>query len=183
MSSDIMFNVALKFDFQPRYDQEYLTIEEQISIKLEMILIDKLLIGFKATEETIVDFEAELKFIADQLEEPKNAENVVYVCNEEGIRFAEAEKILLNNELMLQNYTAQNAADCSRAWMTITNFAEFVEPEGRSNTIMHYTSMCEDFKLSNWKNRKRENINKYYLTATKVKIKEKEDCRVQGLEP
>ena len=47
MSSDIMFNAALKFDFQPRYDQEYLKIEEQISIKLEMILIDKLLIEFK----------------------------------------------------------------------------------------------------------------------------------------
>ena len=48
---------------------------------------------------------------------------------------------------------------------------------------MHYTSMCEDFKLSNWKSRKRENINKYYLTTTKVKMKEKEDCRVEGLEP
>ena len=62
--------------------------------------------------------------------------------------------------------------------MTITNFVEFVEPEGRSktaeaqsNTRMHYTSMFEDFKLSNWKSRKRENINKYYLTATKVKMK------------
>ena len=69
--------------------------------------------------------------------------------------------------------------------MTITNFAEFVEPKGRSrttetqsNTRMHYTSMCEDFKLSNWKSRKRENINKYYLIATKVKMKEKKDCRV-----
>ena len=76
--------------------------------------------------------------------------------------------------------------------MTITNFAEFVEPKGRSrttetqsNTIMHYTSMCEDFKLANWKSTKRKNINKYYqyyLTATKVKMKEKEDCRGQGLE-
>ena len=62
--------------------------------------------------------------------------------------------------------------------MTITNFAEFVEPERRSrtaeaqsNTRMPYTSMSEDFKLSNWKSRKRENINKYYLTATKVKMK------------
>ena len=146
-----MFNVTLKFDFHPRYDQEYLT-----------------------REETIVDFEAELKFIADWLEEPKNAQNVDYVkC----IKFADGE------EIMLQNYTAQNTANCRRAWMTITNFAEFVEPEGRSNTRMHYTSMCEDFKLSNWKNRKWENINKYYLTTTKVKKKEKEDCRVQGLEP
>ena len=75
--------------------------------------------------------------------------------------------------------------------MTITNFAELVKPEGRSRTAaeaqsnirMHYTSMCEDFKLSNWKSRKWENINKYYLTATKVKMKEKEDCRVEGLEP
>ena len=45
---------------------------------------------------------------------------------------------------------------------------------------MHYTSMCEDFKLSNLKSRKLENINKYDLIATKVKLKEKEDCRVQG---
>ena len=97
MSSDIMFNVVLKFDFQPRYDQEYLTIEEQISIKLEMFLIDKLLVGFRAIEETIVDFEAELKFIADWLEEPKNAQNVDYV---ECIRFADGE------EIMLQNYTS-----------------------------------------------------------------------------
>ena len=145
MSFDIMFNAALKFDFQPRYDQEYLTIEEQISIKLEMILIDKLLIEFKATEETIVDFEAELKFIANWLEEPKNAQNVDYV---ECIKFADGE------EIMLQNYTAQNTADCRLPWMTVTNFAEFVEPKGRSrttetqsNTIMHYTSMCEDFSF------------------------------------
>ena len=145
-----------------------------------MILIDKLLIGFKATEETIVDFEAELKFIADWLEEPKNAQNVDYV---ECIKFAYGE------EIMLQNYTAQNTADCRLAWMTITNFAELVKPEGRSrtaeaqsNTRMLYTLMCEDFKLSNWKSMKRENINKYYLTATKVKMKEKEDCRLQGLE-
>ena len=69
-------------------------------------------------------------------------------------------------------------------------FAEFVELEGRSrtaeaqsNTRMLYTLMCEDFKLSNWKSRKWKNINKYYLTATKVKMKEKEDCRGQGLEP
>ena len=31
--------------------------------------------------------------------------------------------------------------------------------------------MCEDFKWSNWKSRKGENINKYYLTTTKVKMK------------
>ena len=79
MSSDIIFNAALKFDFQPRYDQEYLTIEEQISIKLEMFLIDKLLVGFRATEETIVDFEAYLKLIADSIEELKNGQNVYYV--------------------------------------------------------------------------------------------------------
>ena len=79
MSSDIMFNVVLKFDFHPKYDQEYLTIEEQISIKLEMFLIDNLLVGFRATEETIVYFEAKLKFIADCLGEPKNAQNVDYV--------------------------------------------------------------------------------------------------------
>ena len=83
------------------------------------------------------------------------------VCNEECIKFADAEKILLNYELMLQNCTAKNIADCRRAWMTITNFAESVEPEGRSktteaqsNTRMHYTSMFEDFKVSNWKSRK-----------------------------
>ena len=80
MSSDIMFNVVLKFDFQPRYDQEYLTIEEQISIKLEMILINKLLVGFKAAEERIVDFDAELKFIEDWLEKPKNVDYVCDVC-------------------------------------------------------------------------------------------------------
>ena len=51
MSSDIMFNVVLKFYFHPRYDQEYLTIEEQISIKLEMFLIDKLLVGFRAMKK------------------------------------------------------------------------------------------------------------------------------------
>ena len=140
MSSDIMFNVALKFDFHPIYDQEYLIIEEQISIKLEMFLIDKLLVGFRKTEKTMVDFEAELKFIADWLEEPKNTQNVDYV---ECIRFANGEEIML-----------QNTTDCKRAWMTITNFAEFVEPEGRSrttqsNTRMHYTSMCEEFNLSN----------------------------------
>ena len=74
--------------------------------------------------------------------------------------------------------------------MTITNFAEFVELKGRSKTIqtqsntrIQYTSMSEDFNLSNWKRKKRENINKYYLTATKVKMKEEEDCRIQGLEP
>ena len=65
-----------------------------------MFLIDKLLVGFRAIEETIVDFEAELKFIADWLEEPKNAQNVDYVCDEECIRFADAEKILLNYELI-----------------------------------------------------------------------------------
>ena len=94
MSSDKMFNAVLKFDFQPRYDQEYLTIEEQISIKLEMFLIDKLLVVFRTTEETIVHFEAELKFIADSLEEPKNAQNVDYV---ECIRFAYGEEIMLHN--------------------------------------------------------------------------------------
>lgn len=179
------FDAAL----EPLYDQECLSKEEHILIMLETILINNFLAGVKATEETIVDFEAELKFIADWLEEPKNAENVVYVCNEEGIRFAEVEKILLNHELMLQNYTAQNTADCRRAWMSITNVAEFVELEGRSRTAeaqsnnrMHYASMCEDFKLSNWKSRKRGNINKYYLIATKVKMKKMEDCRVQRLE-
>lgn len=160
------FDAAL----EPLYDQEVLSREEQILIMLETILIDNFLAGVKATGETIVDFEAELKFIADWFEEPKNAQNVDYV---ECIKFADGE------EIMLQNYTAQNTTDCRLAWMTITNFAEFVEPEGRSrtaveaqaNTRMHYTSMSEDFKLSNWKSRKRENINKYYLTATKVKMK------------
>ena len=66
-----------------------------------MFFIDKLLVGFKAVEETIVDFETELNFIADWLEEPKNAQNVDYVFNEECIRFAEAEKIWLNYELVL----------------------------------------------------------------------------------
>ena len=56
---------ALKLDFQPKYDEEYLSIEEQSSIKLEMFLIDNLLVGFRAVEEIIVDFEAELMFIAD----------------------------------------------------------------------------------------------------------------------
>lgn len=33
----------MQFESEPRYDEEYLTIiEEQISIKLEMILINKL---------------------------------------------------------------------------------------------------------------------------------------------
>ena len=126
MSSDKMFNAVLKFDFQPIYDEEYLTIEEQISIKLEMFLIDKLLVGFRTTEETIVDFEAELKFIANWLEEPKNAQNVDYV---ECIKFVDGE------EIMLQNYTAQNTADCRLPWMTVTNFAEFVELEGRSMKV------------------------------------------------
>ena len=101
-----MFNAALKFDFQPRYDQEYLTIEEHILIMLETILIDNLLAGVKAIEETIVDFEAELKFIAVWLGEPKNDKNVDYV---ECIRFADGE------EIMLQNYTPQNTADCKLA--------------------------------------------------------------------
>lgn len=91
----------VKLDSEPRYDEEYLTIEEQISIKLEMILIDKLLVGFRAAEETIVNFDAELKFIADRLEKPKNGENIDYVCDEECIRFADTEKTLLNDELML----------------------------------------------------------------------------------
>ena len=106
-----------------------------------MFLIDKLLVGFRATEETIVDFEAQLKFITDWLEEPKNTQNVDYL---ECIRFAYGEEIML-----------QNTAYCKRAWMIITNFAEFVEPKGisrttetQSNTRMRYTSMCEDFKLS-----------------------------------
>ena len=68
---------------------------------MEFFLIDKLLARFRATEETMVGFEAELKFIADWLEEPKNAQNVDYVFNEECIRFAEAEKIWLNYELVL----------------------------------------------------------------------------------
>ena len=51
MSSDKIFIDVLKFDFQPRYDQEYLTIEEQISIKLEIFLIDKLLVGFRAMKK------------------------------------------------------------------------------------------------------------------------------------
>ena len=127
MSSDIIFNAALKFDFQPRYDQEYLTIEEQISIKLEMILIDKLLVGFRVVEETIVDFEAELKFIADWLEKPRNAENVDYVCDEECIRFADDEEILL------QNSTAQNIVDCNRSRRTIISekFAKHKEDSGQ----------------------------------------------------
>lgn len=162
------FDAAL----EPLYDQECLSREEQILIMFETILIDNFLAGVKATEETIVDFEAELKFIADWLEKPKNGENIDYVCDKECIRFADAE------EIMSHNFIAHNTADCRRAWMSITNFAEFVEPEGR----MHYTSMCEDFKLSNWKSRKRENINKYYITATKVKMKKMEDCRVQKLE-
>ena len=57
-----------------------------------MFLIDKLLVGFWATEETIVDFEAELKFIADWLEDPKNTQNVDYL---ECIRFADGEEIML----------------------------------------------------------------------------------------
>ena len=92
MSSDMMFKVTVKFDSQPLYDEEYLTIEEQISIKLEMILINKLLVGFKAAEERIVDFDAELKFIEDWLEKPKNVD---YVCDAECIRFVDAEEILL----------------------------------------------------------------------------------------
>ena len=86
MSSDIMFNAALKFDFQPRYDQEYLTIEEQISIKLEMILIDKLLIGFKATKETIVDFDVELKFITDWIQRMLKMLNMFAMKNALGLQ-------------------------------------------------------------------------------------------------
>ena len=122
---------ALKFDFQPKYDEEYLTIEERILINLEIIVINNLLAGVRTAEAKINDYDAELKFIADQLEKPKNAENVDYVCDEEYIRFADAENILLDYELMLHNYTAKNTVDCRRAWMTITNFAEFAEPEGR----------------------------------------------------
>ena len=48
---------------------------------------------------------------------------------------------------------------------------------------MHYTSMCEDFKLSNWKSRKPKNINKYYLVATKVKMKEKRTVEFKAWNP
>lgn len=161
MTSHIMYDATIQFELEPRYDEEYLTIREQISIKLEMILIDKLLVGFRVAEETIVDFYVELKFITDWLEKPKNAENVDYVCDEKCIRFADAEEILL------QNSTAQNIAGCNRAWMTIIKFAEVVKDKGRSRTAeaqpnskihiqMKYTSMCEDFKFSSRKNRKRK---------------------------
>ena len=90
-------NMSFDAALEPLYDQEVLSREEQILIMLETILIDNFLAGVKATGETIVDFEAELKFIADWLEEPKNAQNVDYV---ECIRFADGE------EIMLQNYIA-----------------------------------------------------------------------------
>lgn len=135
-----MYDATMQFESEPRYDEEYLTIiEEQISIKLEMILINKLQVGFRAAEETIVDFDAELKFIADWLEKPKNVENV---CDEECIRLADAKEILL------QNSTAQNIADCNRAWRTIISekFAKFAETQGRKRTIEtkpNYTSCCQ----------------------------------------
>ena len=164
MSSYMMFKVTVKLDSQPLYDEEYLTIEEQISIKLEMILINKLLVGFKAAKERIVDFDAELKFIEDWLEKPKNVD---YVCDAECIRFADAEEILL------QISTTLHIADCNRAWRTIISekFTKFAEAQGRfrtadaqSNSIMN----IEDFKFSS---KKRKKKNKYCLTARKVKMK------------
>ena len=47
-----------------------------------------------------------MKFIADWLEEPKNAKNVDYACDEECIRFADGENILDESGwqlLILQN--------------------------------------------------------------------------------
>ena len=166
---------ALKFDFQPKYDEEYITIEERILINLEIIVINNLLVGVRTAKAKINDYDAELKFIADWLEKPKNAENVDYVCDEECIKFADDEEILL------QNSTAQNIVDCNRSRRTIIS-EKFAKAQGRfrtkkaqPNCIIHiqmkYTSMCEDFKLSSWKRRKRKNINKYYLTTIKVKMK------------
>ena len=49
---------ALKFDFQPKYDEEYLTIEERILINLEIIVINNLLAGVRTAEAKITDFDA-----------------------------------------------------------------------------------------------------------------------------
>ena len=85
-------NMSFDAALEPLYDQEVLSREEQILIMLETILIDNFLARVKTTEETIVDFEVDLKFIADWIEELKNAQNVYYVkCIKDG------EQIMLLN--------------------------------------------------------------------------------------
>ena len=153
-------------DPNPLYDEECISEEDKILIQLEVMMINNFLARIVAVEATQIDFNAKLNYIASWLEKPKDCENNDCVFERECIMFVDAVErdtlTLLTYKPMLQNSFARDIVDCRRAWMTITNFAEFVELEGKSrtteaqsNTRMHYTSMFEDFKLSNWKSMKR----------------------------
>ena len=91
---------------------------------MEIIVINNLLAGVRTAEAEINDYDAELKFIADWLEKPKNVVNVDYV---ECIKFADDEEILL------QNSTAHNIVDCNRSQRTIISekFAKHKEDSGQ----------------------------------------------------
>ena len=63
MSFNMMykFNVVIKCELEPRHDEdEECLSKEHVLIKLEMIVIDNLLVGVGAAETKMVDLDAEI---------------------------------------------------------------------------------------------------------------------------
>ena len=58
----------MNMDSKPLYDDECISEEDKILIQLEVMMIDNLLARVVAYEEKIIDFNAELKYIASWLE-------------------------------------------------------------------------------------------------------------------
>ena len=164
--SSSVVDAALKLDSKPKYDEEYLTIAEQILINLEIIAINNLLAGVRTAEAKITDFDAELRFIEEWISKPKIVED----CIETAKDGKKDRKQNYDEEIL----TSVEIFKCIQPWRPTLNvkFEEFY-------VKVENTTRCGDFKI--WQ-RKPKKKKKYDLTATKVKMK-KEDCRVQGLEP
>ena len=60
-----------KYKYEPRYDEEFLTREDQILIQLEVMMINNFFAGVVADEAKIIDVNAKLKYIASWLEKAK----------------------------------------------------------------------------------------------------------------
>ena len=100
-------------------------------------MIDNLLAGVAVVEAKTIDFNAELKYIADWLEKPNDVENFGCAFDGEPTTFTSVEELdeydmhqrdtltLLDYELMLQHSIEQGIVE---------NFAEFVKDEGKSIT-------------------------------------------------
>ena len=164
--------VAIDMDEQSaerKLEQEQVIEDMENVNAFDEMLIDlvPLVSTITFAEAKINDFDAELRFIEEWIAKPKIVADCIETAKDE-------------NKDGKQNYDEEILASvkiliCLQPWRPTlnVNFEEFY-------VKMNNTTRPGDFKI--WL-RKPKKKKKYGLTATKVKMKKEEDCRVQGLEP